>query len=591
VHDPRRTAGRRRLRLLLVALAGCAGACAPSTAPEPATAGGGPTDDGPAAIRFEDIAADAGIDWVSIAGDPDKHHLLETTGTGVAAGDFDGDGDVDLAFATAQTTSDWLAGRRPRANALFRNDAGRFVDVAESAGVALRAWSHGVYFVDHDGDGDLDLFVTAWGPNVLYRNDGDGTFTDVTAAAGVAGPADAWSSSAAFGDLDGDGDLDLYVANYCAYDLADPPFGGSKVPWKGIEVYRGPMGFVGQHDRLYRNDGDGTFTDVSEEAGIHAPSPHYGLGVVLSDLDDDGDLDVYVANDSQPNFLWRNDGGLRFVEIGSVAGVATNEDAKEQAGMGTDAGDFDGDGFPDLVVTNFSHDWDTLYANRGSMTFLDATFQAGLRDTYLDLAWGVKFADLDDDGRTDLVIANGHIYPEVDGQPQLKTTFRQADRVYRNVGGGRFEDVSASAGPGIVEPDSTRGLVVVDIDRDGRSDLVTSRLDQRPEILRNVGGSGNAWVDIRLRDDLGRNRFGIGAKITVVAGARRWTHEMQPFGSYLSGGEAAVHVGLGDPGTAIDAVTVRWPDGAEETFTDVPVGRFVTLGRGRGRIAAEEPRR
>ncbi len=571
--------------LIVAAGSGCAGPEGdPAPDASPAT---------PAAVadapEFEDVSGPSGVEYVAIAGDAVKHHLLETTGTGIAVGDYDDDGDLDLAVATAQTTTDWLAGRRPRANALLRNDGGRFVDVAADAGVDLRAWSHGMYFADVDGDRDLDLFVTAWGPNVLYRNDGDGTFTDVTDRAGVAGPDDAWSSSAAFGDLDGDGDLDLYVTNYCQYDLADPPLGGRKVAWKGLEVYAGPMGFVGQKDRLYRNDGDGTFTDVTDRSGVGGVTDHYGLGVVFADLDDDADLDVFVANDSQANFLWRNDGDLRFTEIAAVAGVATNEDAKEQAGMGADAADYDGDGRIDLVVTNFSHDWNTLHRNLGNATFLDTTFQSGLRETYLDLAWGVQFGDLDNDGLQDLWIANGHIYPEVDDHPHLKTSFRQPDRLYRNAGGGTFADVTTAAGPGVSAPDSTRGLVFVDLDRDGRLDVVTSRLDASPELLRNVTASDGAWVSIRLEDD-GGNRHGIGARLTLEAGGVAQVREINPFGSYLSTGEASAHFGLG-PAASIDRLTVRWPDGAVEEIRDVPIRRFVTIARGRGVTAAAEPAR
>jgi hypothetical protein len=572
---------------LLLALVACSGDGAPEgTSPEapvaadPAPAGNLPT--------FTDIAAASGIDRVSICGNVAKAHLLESTGAGVAIADYDGDGDDDLYLATAQTTDDWLAGRRPAANSLYRNNGdGTFTDVAEEAGVALRAWSAGTYFVDYDNDGDKDLLVTTWGPNVLYRNDGDGTFTDVTARVGVAGGDGDWSASAAFGDLDGDGDLDLYVTNYCVYDLANPPYDGTRTNWKGIQVFRGPLGFEGQPDRLYRNDGDGTFTDVTASSGIGGGGePLFGLGVVMLDADDDGDLDVYVANDSTANFLWRNEGGLTFTEVANMAGVATNEDAKQQAGMGTDAGDFNDDGRLDLVVTNFSHDWNTLYRNDGQSFFTDATFVAGLRDSYLPLAWGTKLFDYDNDGRLDLFVANGHIYPEIDDHVQLKLTYKEANLLYRNVG-GRFENVGAASGPGLAIVDGTRGAAAADIDRDGDLDLVLTNIDSTPNLLRNDGGNRQAWVSVRLVGTRS-NRDAIGARLTLTAGGTTQVREVNPFGSYQSQSSYAVHFGIGEA-AAIESLEIRWPSGETETLSDLPVGRFLTITEGAGITAEAAP--
>jgi hypothetical protein len=528
------------------------------------------------------VARESGVTLVSVCGDQRKSHLLESTGSGVAVADYDNDGDDDLYVATAQTTADWLAGRRPRANALYRNDGhGAFTDVAEKAGVALRAWSAGVYFADYDNDGDKDLFVTTWGPDVLYRNEGDETFTDVTERAGVAGAENAWGASAAFGDLDGDGDLDLYVTNYSEYDLEHPPLGGNRTQWKGIAVYPGPVGFRGQSDVLYRNEGDGTFADVTRASGVDdSTRPLYGLGVVMSDLDDDRDLDIYVANDSCPNYLWRNDGGWRFSEVAALAGVATNEDAKEQAGMGVDAGDVDGDGRLDLIVTNFSHDWTTLYRNTGDLSFVDNTFVAGLQDTYLPLSWGVKMFDYDNDGWLDLFIANGHIYPEVDDHPHLNTTYRQANLLFRNRGQGVFDNVSDSAGPGLAIVEGSRGLAVTDFDRDGDLDVVLSRLDGPPAVLRNDGGNRRSWASISLIGTRS-NRDGVGARLILESGGRRQVREVNPFGSYESQGSYAVHFGLGDaPG--IDRIVVLWPSGLEEQFLDLAARLFLTLTEGEG---------
>jgi hypothetical protein len=449
--------------------------------------------------------------------------------------------------------------------------------------VALRAWSAGVYFTDYDNDGDKDLFVTAWGPNVLFRNDGDGSFTDVTKQAGVAGADNSWSASAAFGDLDNDGDLDLYVTNYCDYDLENPPFGGNRTPWRGIPVYPGPLGLRGQTDVLYRNEGDGTFTDVTEGSGTDdVTRPLYGLGVVMFDLEDDGDLDIYVANDSCPNYLWRNDGDLRFIDIAAVAGVATNEDAKEQAGMGVDAADFDDDGRIDLIVTNFSHDWNTLYRNDGNLTFVDHTFVGGFKDTFLPLGWGVKFLDYDNDGWLDVFMANGHIYPEVDSHPHLNTTYRQANLLYRNQGGSTFENVSGMVGPGLDAVEGTRGVAVTDFDGDGDVDLVLTGMDVPPALLRNDGGNALSWVSVRLIGSRS-NRDAVGARLTLEAGGRRRVRTVNPFGSYLSQSSYTIHFGLGDA-DRVDRLVVRWPSGLEEEYVDLAARQIHTLTEGEGAV-------
>ena len=554
---------------------------APTQPPDGASTGG---------VRFVDVAATAGLTAVPASGNLEKNHLLESTGSGVAAGDIDGDGDDDIYLCTEQTTDDWLAGRKPKANALYRNNGdGTFTEIAESAGVALHAWSNGAYFADVDGDGDLDLFVTTWGPNVLYRNDGHGRFTDITRESGVAGAADAWSASAAFGDLDRDGDLDLYVANYCRYDLSHPPLGGQKTMWKGMQIYPGPVGLVGQPDMLYRNDGHGRFADVTRNAGIDDwTHPHYGLGVVMSDLDDDGDLDIFVANDSCGNFLWRNDGGMKFSEIGALAGVETNEDGKQQAGMGTDAADCDGDTKPEIVVTNFSHDWNTLFRNRGKLLFNDGTFPAGFKDSYLDLAWGVRFFDFDDDGVLDLLVANGHIYPDVDGHPELSTTYKQLNRLYHGEGGCVFRDVTGAAGPGLAVRESTRGLALTDFDRDGDLDVVLTNMSAAPTLLRNDGGNVKSWVALRLVGTKS-DRAAIGAKVVVESGGAKQFREVNPFGSYESTSTATVHIGLG-AATAVDRVTIRWPSGATEALSDLPARHFVTVVEGKG-VVETSPRR
>jgi hypothetical protein len=545
---------------------------------------GRPAGEHDAGVRFVDRATEAGLTRPSLCGDPRKEHLVEVNGSGVAVADYDVDGDLDLYVGTSQTRREWAAGEASAANALYRNNGdGTFTDVAAEAGVALRAWSIGVYFVDYDNDGDRDLFVTTWGPNVLFRNEGDGTFTDVSDRAGIAGNS-AWSHGAAFGDFDADGDLDLYVTDYCEFDLSNPPLDGARTVWMGLRVLPGPQGLVGDADHLYRNNGDGTFTDVSDTSGIRDVPPAYGLGVVLSDLDRDGDLDIYVANDAVTNFLWRNDGGGQFSEVGTFSGVATNENAREQSGMGTDAADYDRDGLFDLLVTNFSHDFNTLYRNRGELVFTDATFDAGFKDSYIKLAWGAKFFDYDNDGWLDILVAGGHIYPEVDQAPHLNTGYRQPNTLYRNLGGGRFADVSGAAGPGLASVESSRGLAVADIDRDGDVDVVLTNLDAPPNLLINEGEGRGAWLAVRLVGSRS-NRDAIGALIELEAGGTRWVREVNPFGSYLSQSDYDVHFGLGDV-TTVDRLDVRWPSGITDTLTGVEVRQLITIHEGRGAAGA-----
>jgi hypothetical protein len=531
-------------------------------------------------IRFVDEAEQFGIDVESTNGGARKNHIVEAIGSGIAIADYDLDGDDDVYVATAQTSSDWTTGKRPNANSLYRNnDDGTFTEVAADSGVALRAWSNGVYFVDYDNDGDRDLFVTCWGSNVLYRNEGDGTFADVTSQAGVAGDPEWWSSGAAFGDLDLDGDLDLYVTNYLKYDLSDPAY-SDKVVWKQIVVLRGPHGYTAQPDVLYRNNGDGTFTDVSEPAGLLKRNrDSYGLAVAMSDLDEDGDPDIYVANDSHANFLWRNDGEFNFTDVAVMSGVATNEDAKEQAGMGVDIADYDGDLDFDVVVTNFSNDWNTLYNNLGHFQFQDETFRAGFRDSYMNLVWGTKFFDYDNDGWLDVFMANGHIYPEVDDHEHLNTTYRQQNSLYRNQRDGTFENVSDTTGPGMQIVDVTRGLALTDIDHNGSLDLLLTNLDGRPNVLLN-NGNANGWIRFRLQGTTS-NRDAVGARLTITAGDRTRVAEVSPFGSFLSQGSYDVHFGL-DELDGIDQLTITWPGGDSEDIGALEGRRLYSIVQGRG---------
>jgi len=557
----------------------------------------GPADDLPAdgladasttrdPFWFEDIAPQVGADRIAACGNPDKDHILETLGSGVAIADYDNDGDQDFYLATSQTSDNWLAGNKPLANSLYRNEGGgTFVEVGAEAGVDLKAWSLGTYFVDYDNDGDKDLFVTAWGPNTLYVNNGDGTFTDVSAESGL-GNNDAWSASAAFGDLDLDGDLDLYVTNYAEYSLVDPPHAGAKITWRGIRVLMGPIGLVAEGDRLYRNNGDGTFTDITHEAGIDSRAPSYGLGVVFSDLDDDNDPDIFVANDSMANFLWRNDGSLRFTDVALGAGVATNQNATEQAGMGVDAGDYDGDGLIDLVVTNFSHDFNTLHRNHGGLRFTDATYAANFKDSYSFLVWGVKFVDYDLDGWLDAFMANGHVYTILMTNQQTDTTYKQRNSIYRNRGDGTFEPRSPAAGPGLEFEESSRGLATGDLDADGKPDFIVTNIDAAPNILINRGEAERGWLALAL-EGTRSNRDGIGARVELTAGGRTQLRELNPFGSFLSQNAYDVMFGLGSAETA-ERIVVRWPSGIVDEVAGVRAGQRVKIVEGAGMVENSE---
>ena len=556
--------------LTLLAVAGCASS---DTAP------GNTADSG-----FVDVAAASGV--ASHVPQPrSMKHILESTGSGVTVGDFDGDGDDDLYFPQQPALADHLAGRAGRPNELYRNNGdGTFTEVGEQAGVALRAWSNAAYFVDHDNDGDQDLFVVTWGPNRFFSNNGDGTFTDTTEESGLAGPADGWTTAAAFADLNQNGLLDLFVVNYCSYDPETPLPSSFRSMWRGLDVFAGPAGLPGQGDRMYRNEGDGTFTDISDAAGLFTQPQLYGLGLIALDLDRDQDLDLYVANDSVVNHLWQNDGRMPLVEIGAPSGTATNEKAEEQAGHGVDAADYDGDGFIDLFVTTFSLDWNTLYVGEGGMRFRDGTFEAGLSDSWRYMGWGTKFFDFDHDGNLDLGIANGHVYRQVDGNPQLGSSYRQPNQLLRNTGNGRFEAVADDAWS---EERNSRGLALIDYDLDGDVDVVVTHIDAPPSLLRNDVGNRANWVSIRL-EGTDSNRDGIGARIELTIGDRTLTRIVNPYGSFQSQSTTAVHFGLGEA-EYIDRLTVYWPSIRTYEYKDLQANRFYTIRERAGVAAVREP--
>jgi hypothetical protein len=530
-----------------------------------------------ASIAFSDRAAEAGLgSFVTTYGEKDTStYILETTGAGAAFFDYDGDGRLDAYLVNGRT----LKGPEAPRSALFRNvGEGRFEDVTARAGVGRSGWGQGVAVGDVDNDGRLDLYLTFFGENVLLRNNGDGTFSDVTARAGVA--AGGWSTSAAFADYDKDGDLDLYVARYVDFDLEHAPLPGSQANcrYAGLPVMCGPRGLAGARDVLYRNDGDARFSDVTAAAGDLDRERLRGLGVVFGDYDDDGWPDLMVANDAHANLLFHNEGNGSFTEVGFEAGVAFDEDGRERAGMGIDFGDYDNDGRLDAVITNFQGEPNALYRNLGRGQFLEATWPSGLGQPTLPyLGWGTRFADLDNDGWSDLLFVNGHVYPEVE-RYGLEESFAQRSLVFRNQGDGRFADVTASAGPALAVRHAGRGAAIGDYDDDGRVDVLVTSLNEPPALLHNDSAGGH-WLSVELK---GRrsNRNGVGARLRLEAGSLRQVREIGAGGSYLSQSELRAHFGLGAATSA--ALEVRWPSGVVDRIASLPADRRVVVEEGAG---------
>ncbi len=517
--------------------------------------------------RFADVTASAGITFVHDQRPTPEKHMVETLGSGVAWIDYDNDGYPDLYFVN---------GAPGAPNALYHNNRdGTFTDVTAQSGAAANDPRHGhrtgVAVGDYDNDGWLDLYVTAFGPNLLLRNNGDGTFTDVTAAAGVAGGADEWSTSTGFFDYDRDGHLDLYVANYVDAREDDAPYCGFKQ--EGFRSYCPPTIFDGVADRLFHNNGDGTFTDVSARAGIANPSGK-GLGVVFCDVDDDALVDIYVANDLVRNFLFRNNGDGTFRDITYAAGVGFDANGKPQAGMGTDCGDINGDRRPDLMVINLSDELNTLYVNKGNGVFEDETIASGLGSGFGPLGFGMKMFDMDNDGDLDIHIVNGHITDNI-AMYDAASTYEQRDLLYENIGGGRFEDITARSGPAFEPVRVGRGQAVADFDNDGHLDIVIANLGGPAVLLRNLGANAGNWISIHAQSRKS-NRFGFGARVTVETPAGVQVREVSNVASYESASDTRLHVGLG-AATVITRIEVRWPSGQVQELTDVPVNRVLTV--------------
>lgn len=532
---------------------------------------------------FTDEAAKAGLTMKNVFGGVDtKKYIIETTGTGVAIFDYDNDGWPDI-FVVNGTMLDGSPAAANATNHLYRNNHdGTFTDVTEKAGLHHSGWGQGVCVGDYDNDGYEDLYVTYYGKNVLYHNNGNGTFTDVSAQAGVQGTGKAWGSGCAFVDYDRDGKLDLVVATYVDFDVATAPKPGERADclWKGVPVMCGPRGLPWNSNILYHNRGDGTFEDVTKKAGIDKTNGHYGLSVSTVDFDDDGWPDIYVACDSTPSILYHNNHDGTFTDVAVLAGAAFNEDGMEQAGMGSAIGDFNGDGRLDIFKTNFSDDTATLYANRGDGTFDDVTFAAGLGLNTKYLGWGTMFFDFDNDGWLDLLLVNGHVYPEVDKQ-HLGSDYQEPRILYHNLGNGKFEDISANSGPGITEPKSSRGMAVGDLWNDGRISVVVSNMNAAPGLLVNQVRYANHWVEIETKGTKS-NRDGLGAKIRVKAGGRILVDEVRSGSSYISNSDRRAHFGLG-AAEKIDWIEIRWPSGLTEVYENPQADTILKLTEGSGK--------
>jgi enediyne biosynthesis protein E4 len=521
---------------------------------------------------FVDVAEKVGIMLMNVHGGAAKDYILEANGNGAAFFDYDKDGDVDALIVNGSTLENYKKGGDPMV-ALYRNDNGRFVDVTEAARIKKNGWGMGACVADYDNDGYSDVYITAFGPNVLFRNNGDGTFSDVTGKARVGDSR--WGTNCAFGDYDRDGDVDLYVANYVNFDekTIKPRGSNDLCRYMGVDVFCGPIGLSGQPDVLYRSNGDGTFTDVTAKAGIRDPN-YYGFGVLFSDFDNDGWPDIYVANDSQPNLLFHNKRDGTFSEVGLLSGSALNEAGRAQSGMGAAAGDYDGNGYLDIFVTNFARDTNTLYKNLGNMFFVDTTVAAGLGEISLPyLGWGTNLADFDNDGLLDIFAANGHVYPQVDSL-KVGQKYLQRKEVYRNLGNGKFEEVAHSS-PDLLTGKSARGSAVADYDNDGDLDVLVVNLNDRPSLYRNDGNSKNHWIGFHL-EGTRSNRDAIGARIEIETGGRKQVSEVRSGGSYLSHDDFRVHFGLGDA-TAVDHVRIRWPNGNTQELGGFDAGQVVTL--------------
>ena len=537
---------------------------------------------------FVDVANQAGLRMEDVNGGLNtKKYIIETTGSGVAILDYDRDGWPDV-YVVNGDTLDTVAGQKkeslPTGHLYHNNHDGTFSDVTRTAGLVANGWGQGACVGDYDNDGFDDLYVTYYGRNRLYHNEHNGTFREVATAAGVAGNGADWGAGCAFVDYDRDGKLDLMVSNYVQFDVktVPKPGEGQMCIWKGVPVMCGPRGLASTPNILYHNVG-GRFDDVSKASGIEKTDGHYCLGVSTLDYNRDGWPDIYVACDSTPSILYRNNKNGTFTDVAVEASVAFDEDGREQAGMGATIADYNGDGWPDIFKTNFSDDTSSLYENNRDGTYSSKIFDAGLGLNTHYLGWGVMFFDIDNDGWPDVLIANGHVYPEVD-TAHLGATYKEPRLVYWNQGNGKFKDVSAVAGPGCTELASSRGLAIADFWNDGRMSAVVNNSGGKPMLMVNEAANQNHWLGVGVAGTRS-NRDGIGARVTLFAGGKQWAQEMRSGSSYLSSSDLRLHFGLGGLIT-VDRIEIDWPSGLKEQFPAARADQMMTLVEGTGKPLA-----
>lgn len=534
-------------------------------------------------VSFVDVFERAGLnDPIVYGGVDQKKYIIETNGCGVAFFDYDNDGWIDVFLLNGTRLEGSPKGKEPTSKLYRNNRDGSFADVTPKSGLARTGWASAVTVGDYDNDGFDDLFTTYWGQNALYHNNGNGTFTDVTSRAGLGTRGSRWGSGCALVDYDRDGKLDLFVANYLKFDLAQAPEPG-KGPnclWKGIPVNCGPKGLPTDTNLLYHNKGDGTFADVSESSGIGKVRDRYPMTAVVTDFNDDGWPDIYVACDSTASILYKNNRDGTFADVAVETGVAYNEDGQAQAGMGVTVGDFNADGLPDIFKTHFADDLPILYKNSGRGFFEDSSRAAGFDHTPF-VQWGTGLVDFDNDGLPDIFTVTGNVYPEI--EKQFKQYPHKSTRlVYRNLGNGRFKDVTALSGIGVLTPHSSRGCAFGDFDNDGDTDVLVMNMNEAPSLLRNERASrrANNWLKLKLIGGKS-NRSAVGARVRLRAAAHMQTQEISSQSSYYSHNDPRLNFGLG-ASTKADHIEIRWPSGATETFKDIAANQIVTIKEGGG---------
>ncbi len=542
-------------------------------------------------VQYFDVAARAGLQYPNVwGGIKQKRLVVETKGSGIAFFDYDNDGWLDIYLTNgSRLDTKWPAGETPTTHLYKNNRDGTFTDVTVKSRIGRSGWQTGVCVGDYDNDGWDDLFCTFWGRNILFRNNGDGTFTDVTRKAGLYQEKGRWGTGCTFLDYDRDGHLDLFVCNFVKLDPDNPPSLDETTfcQWKGIPTMCGPRGLPGDTNSLYHNNGDGTFSDVTKTAGILAPGPRYSITSVSYDFDNDGWPDIYVAVDSMPNIMFKNNHDGTFTDVAVSAGCAYNDDGHEQAGMGLGVADYDCDGRLDIFKTNFADDTSNLYHNEADGTFSDLSVSSGVGVNNSYVAWGCGFVDYDNDGWPDIIQVNGHVYPEVDNY-KIGESFKNPRLVYKNLGDGRFKDVSKEMGPGIIASYSSRGAAFGDYDNDGAIDILINNMNDLPSLLHNVGGNRRNWIKIKL---VGTkcNRTAIGARVRVVIGKHAQIDEVHSGDSVMSQSDLRLHFGLGNAHT-VDLIEVKWPTTQIiERFAGIKPNQILTIREGSGIISTYKP--